>query len=44
MVMESGKDFMGIHILENGDILKLKDMEFILGKMETGMRANGKYV
>lgn len=44
MVMESGKVFMGIHILVSGDIQKLKDMECIHGKMETDMKENGKYV
>jgi hypothetical protein len=44
MVMEYGKVFMEIHILESGDIQKLKDMVYILGKMETDMKGSGKYV
>jgi hypothetical protein len=43
MVMVFGKDCMEILILENGVILKQKDMECIHGKMETDMKENGKY-
>jgi hypothetical protein len=44
MVMEFGKDSMGILILENGDILKQKVMGCTLGKMEIDMKVNGNYV
>ena len=36
-----GRELMAIHILENGEILKLTVMEFIHGKMGTGMKENG---
>ncbi len=41
MDMESGEDSTMIHILVSGGILKLKAMESILGRMETGMRESG---
>ena len=37
----SGEGFLEIVILESGIILKLRDMEFTLGKMEIGTRVNG---
>ena len=40
-VMVSGEVFMETVILENGKIVKLKVMEFICGKMETGMKESG---
>ena len=33
---------MAIHILANGDIQKQKGMVFILGKLEIGMKVNGR--
>lgn len=44
MVMVYGKDYMGIHISENGGIQKLKVMEYILGKTEIDMKESGKLV
>jgi hypothetical protein len=43
MVMVYGEDCIMIHTLVNGDTLKLKDMEFIHGRMEIDMKENGKY-
>lgn len=42
--MEFGKVFLGIHILENGDILKQRDMGFITGKQGTDMKGSGSSV
>jgi uncharacterized protein YpmS len=44
MVMEYGKVFMETLILVNGGIQKLRVMEFILGRMEIGMKENGNCV
>jgi len=41
-VTEFGKVSMVTHILDNGLIVKLRDMEFTLGSMETDMKVNGK--
>lgn len=44
MVMVFGKVSLVIPILVNGDILKQKDMVFIIGRQEIGMRENGSSV
>lgn len=43
-VMVYGKDYLEIHILENGKIVKQMGMEFILGRMATVMKGNGEIV
>ena len=43
-VMEYGKVYKMIHILENGKTQKLMDMEFIHGQMVTSMKVNGTCV
>lgn len=43
-VMECGEAFLVIRILDNGRIVKLMDMEYINGKMETDMKALGSIV
>lgn len=40
--MEFGKVSMVTHTLDNGSVVKLRDMESTLGLMETDMRVNGK--
>jgi hypothetical protein len=40
--MECGKDCMEIRTLENGSAVKQMGMECINGKMETGMKENGR--
>lgn len=44
MVMAFGKDYMVIPISENGDIQKLRVMEYIPGKTEIDTKENGKFV
>lgn len=39
--MECGEAFLVIRILVNGKIVKLMGMEYINGKMETGMKVLG---
>ena len=41
MVMGFGKVCMGIPILGNGEKVKLRGMEFIIGRMGIGMKENG---
>jgi hypothetical protein len=41
MVMVSGEECMEIVTLESGKIVKLKDMEFIYGKMVINTKGNG---
>jgi len=43
-VMECGEAFLVIHILVNGRIVKLMDMEYINGKMEIDMKVLGSIV
>jgi hypothetical protein len=42
--MEYGEVLIKIVILENGRQVRLRDMEFIYGRMETSMKENGKIV
>lgn len=38
MGLECGEELKEIHIKENGDMVRLKDMEFIPGQMEINMK------
>jgi len=40
MVQECGEDIKEILIKVNGDLVKLKDMVFILGQMEINIKDN----
>jgi hypothetical protein len=42
--MEYGEELIKIVILENGRQVRLRDMEFIYGRMETSMKENGRIV
>ena len=42
--MEFGGDSMETRTLENGRALKLRGMECIIGRMETGMKVSGNNV
>jgi hypothetical protein len=44
MEMGCGKGWRQIPILENGNKAELKAMEYIFGKMGTGMKGNGSVV
>ena len=44
MVMGYGRVYLEIHTLESGGILKLKGTEFIIGRLEIGMKGNGNSV
>lgn len=44
MVMVFGKESKVIVTLENGGTRKLKDTEYINGRMETSMKVNGNIV
>ena len=42
--MESGEAYTEIAILESGEIVRQKAMEYIFGRMETNMKVNGSNV
>lgn len=44
MAMEFGEEFMEIHLLASGRIVKHKGMGFIRGLMVIGMKASGRSV
>ena len=44
MVKDNGLELMEVNIMENGDLEKLKDMEFILHLMEIFIKENLKII